>query len=152
MAHFILKNSQQNVNYYCNIVDFNYIICGKVVFFTQTKPKLYEKIIYYWHFCNDLPLDMNVTGDLIDCYFRYILMLHDPEISVAVIFMLHLDFTGSWDFIGSYSVGWTPSIKFCSCTQVNIHVVHLFTDHEDNNKLTVHIDSSYFLRRIQENK
>lgn len=51
VAHFILKNLQQNVNYYCNIIDFNYIICGKVLFLTQTKPKegkyfkkIYEKI------------------------------------------------------------------------------------------------------------
>lgn len=33
---------------------------------------------------------MNVTGDLIDCYFRYILMLQDPEISVAVIFICYI--------------------------------------------------------------
>lgn len=33
---------------------------------------------------------MNVTGDLIDCYFHYILKLHDPEISVAVIFICYI--------------------------------------------------------------
>lgn len=85
VVHFFLKNSQQNVIYYCNIT-------------------------------------------------------------------FHFDVTGSWDFIGSYSVGWTPSVKFCSCTQVNMHVVHLFTSHEDINKLIAPIDSSYFLRHIQENK